>query len=134
MSRSVFARLRLLGPVTAAAALGLGTLPVMAQTTTTAPLASDCSAIHFELANPSPGSMIAPGGIVLQGIALDSRAQGSVGVDRVDFFLDNRDQGGEESVFDQILSSLVAGEAEILSVALRSSPPSRFPATISKSL
>jgi hypothetical protein len=94
MSRSVLARLRLIGPVTAAAALGLGTLPALAQTTPTAPAASDCSGIHFELANPSPGSMIAPGGIVLQGIAMDSRAQPSIGVDRIDFFLDSRDQGG----------------------------------------
>src|SRR3982074_424432 len=94
MSRSVFARLRLLGPVTAAAALGLGTLPALAQTTT-APMATDCSAMHFELANPNPGSMIEPGSMVLQGIALDSRAQGSnTGIDHIDFFLDNRDQGG----------------------------------------
>jgi hypothetical protein len=93
MSRSVFARLRLIGPVTAAAALGLGTLPALAQTTT-APMATDCSAMHFELANPNPGSMIEPGGMVLQGVALDSRAQGSTGIDHIDFFLDNRDQGG----------------------------------------
>jgi hypothetical protein len=93
MSRSVFARLRLLGPVTAAAALGLGTLPALAQTTA-APMATDCSAMHFELANPNPGSMIEPGGMVLQGIAMDSRAQGNTGIDHIDFFLDNRDQGG----------------------------------------
>lgn len=92
MSRSVFARLRLIGPVTAAAALGLGTLPALAQTM--APMATDCSAMHFELANPNPGSMIEPGGMVLQGIALDSRAEGSTGIDHIDFFLDNRDQGG----------------------------------------
>ncbi len=94
MSRSVLARLRLLGPVTAAAALGLGTLPALAQTTTTAPMTSDCSAIRFDLANPSPGSMIEPGGLVVQGIALDSRSQGRPVVDRVDFFLDSREQGG----------------------------------------
>src|SRR4030088_2793586 len=94
MSRSVFERLRLLGPVTAAAALSLGTLPALAQTTPMAPIASDCSAIRFDLANPSPGSMIAPGGMVVQGIAMDSRALSGTGVDHVDFFLDNRDQGG----------------------------------------
>ena len=93
MSRSVFARLRLIGPVTTAAALGLGTLPALAQSTV-APMATDCSTIHFELANPNPGSMIEPGGMVLQGIALDSRAQGTTGIDHIDFFLDNRDQGG----------------------------------------
>jgi hypothetical protein len=55
---------------------------------------SDCSAIRFELANPSPGSMIQPGGIVIQGVAMDSRAHDSTGIDRVDFFLDSRDLGG----------------------------------------
>jgi len=95
MSKTLISRMRLIGPLTVAAALGIGTLPALAQTaTTTAPLASDCSAIRFDLANPAPGSMIEPGGLVLQGIASDSRAQGSIGVDRVDFFLDNRDQGG----------------------------------------
>jgi hypothetical protein len=94
MSRSVFAHMRLLGPLSVAAALGIGSLPALAQTTTIAPIASDCSAIRFELANPSPGSMIEPGGLVLEGIAMDSRAQGSLGIDRVDFFLDDRDQGG----------------------------------------
>jgi len=81
--------------MTAVAALGLGTLPALAQTTTTtAPTSSECSAIHFELANPSPGSMIEPGGMVVQGIAVDSRATSGPGIDRVDFFLDSRDQGG----------------------------------------
>jgi hypothetical protein len=94
MSRSIFARLRLLGPVTAAAALGLGTLPALAQTTPMAPMTGDCSAIHFDLANPSAGSMIVPGGMVVQGIAMDSRATSGPGVDRVDFFLDSREQGG----------------------------------------
>src|SRR5258708_6759969 len=94
MSRSVFARLRLLGPVTAAAALGLGTVPALAETTPMAPMTSDCSAIRFDLANPSAGSMIVPGGMVVQGIATDSRATSGPGVDRVDFFLDSREQGG----------------------------------------
>src|SRR5258708_18432413 len=94
MSRSVFARLRLLGPVTAAAALGLGTVPALAPTTPLAPMTSDCSAIRFDLANPSAGSMIVPGGMVVQGIAMDSRATSGPGVDRVDFFLDSREQGG----------------------------------------
>jgi hypothetical protein len=91
MSRSVFSHLRLVGPLTVAAALGIGALPAMAQT---APMGSDCSAIRFDLSNPSPGSMIAAGGLVVQGVATDSRAMGGNGIDRVDFFLDSRDQGG----------------------------------------
>src|SRR5260221_1493666 len=95
MSRSVFARMRLIGPLTFAAALGIGTLPALAQIApTTAPAASGCAGITFDLANPSPGSMIAPGGLVLQGVAMDSRALSGLGVDHIDFFLDNRDQGG----------------------------------------
>src|SRR5437868_1040215 len=97
MSRSVFARLGLVGPLAIAATLGIGSLPALAQTstTTTAPGASGgCSAIRFDLANPSAGSMLMPGGLVIEGIAMDSRAQGNIGVDHVDFFLDSRDQGG----------------------------------------
>jgi hypothetical protein len=90
MSRSVFRHLRLLGPLTAAATLGIGALPAFAQTATPA----DCTAIRFELANPSPGSRIEPGGLVLQGIAIDSRAQQGPGIDRIDFFLGSRDSGG----------------------------------------
>jgi len=100
MSRSAFKHLRLLGPMTVAATLTLGALPTLAQTaptaTTTSPTSAavDCSAIHFELANPSPGSRVEVGDYVLQGIADDSRAQQGTGIDRIDFFLDNRDQGG----------------------------------------
>jgi len=93
MSRSAFRHLRLLGPLTVAATLGMGALPALAQTAPTT-VASDCSAIHFELSNPAPGSMVAPGGYVLQGFASDSRAQQGTGVDKVDFFLDSREQGG----------------------------------------
>jgi hypothetical protein len=73
------------------AALGLvGGTAALAQT----PTAGDCSAIQFEVANPSPGSRVDPGSYVLQGIALDTRAEDGPGIDRVDFFLGNRDDGG----------------------------------------
>src|SRR4030088_3018471 len=91
MSRSAFSHLRLIGPLAVAATLSIGTLPAFAQT---APASSSCSAIHFELANPSPASEINPGGLVVQGIAMDSRAQQGLGIDHVDFFLDSRDAGG----------------------------------------
>jgi hypothetical protein len=91
MSRSAFKHLPLLGPLTVAATLSIGTLPAFAQT---APAPSGCSAIHFELANPSAASQLQPGGLVVQGIAKDSRAQQGLGIDRVDFFLDSRDAGG----------------------------------------
>jgi hypothetical protein len=53
-----------------------------------------CSNVHFELANPAPGAMLEAGGLVLEGIAFDNRATEGTGIDRIDFFLDNRDEGG----------------------------------------
>src|SRR5947209_2397161 len=95
MSRSSLRLLRTLGPLTVAAGLALGALPAFAQTAPTTPSNGDCATIHFELANPSPGARVELGNNVIQGIAMDTRApSGSSGIDRVDFFLDNRDQGG----------------------------------------
>jgi hypothetical protein len=93
MSRSALRSLRLLGPLTVAAALGIGALPALAQT---APMTAsgECSGIRFELANPDPGSMLQPGGYVLQGVAIDERASQGPGIDRIDFFLDSREEGG----------------------------------------
>src|SRR5262250_2812286 len=92
MSASASAFLRLVGPATAAATLALASLPAFAQTATSSSPAN-CSQVRFELANPSPGAMLEPGGLVLEGIALDSRAPQSQapGIDRIDFFLGNRD-------------------------------------------
>jgi hypothetical protein len=81
----------LVGPAIFVVALALGSLPAAAQSTTTS---SGCSGFKFELANPSPGSMLQPGGYVLEGIAMDTRSTSGPGIDRVDFFLGNRDEGG----------------------------------------
>ena len=93
MSHSSTSFLRLIAPAAAAAGLALGSLPAFAQTapTTTTPV---CANVHFEMANPAPGAMLDPGGLVLEGIAFDNRATTGSGIDRVDFFLDSRDQGG----------------------------------------
>ena len=85
--------LRLLGPLAAAAALGIGTLPALAQTAP-ASSSSECSGIRFELANPDPGTMVEPGGYVVQGVAMDQRATQGPGIDHIDFFLDSREEGG----------------------------------------
>jgi len=87
----MFKHLHLLGPLTVAAALGIGTLPAFAQS---APASSACSEIHFDLANPSAASEILPGGLVVQGTAMDNRASEGLGIDRIDFFLDSREAGG----------------------------------------
>jgi hypothetical protein len=91
ISRSALRDLRLLGPAAVAATLALGALPALAQT---APTASGCAPIRFELSNPGPGSRVEPGAFVLAGVAMDSRSQQGPGIDRIDFFLDSRDQGG----------------------------------------
>lgn len=93
MSRTALRHLRLVGPLTFAATLGIGSLPALAQTAPTMATA-DCSAIHFDLANPAPGSRVEMGNTIVQGVATDKRATDGLGVDRVDFFLDSRDQGG----------------------------------------
>ena len=93
MSQSALVHLRLLGPLTVAAALGLGTVPALAQTAPTTGSGA-CSGIHFQLANPDPGAMLEPGGYVLEGVAMDQRATQGTGIDHVDFFLDSREEGG----------------------------------------
>jgi hypothetical protein len=71
--------------------LMLTSLPALAQTES---MGGDCSAIQFELANPAPGSRVDPGTYIVQGVALDTRSEDGPGIDRIDFFLGNRDQGG----------------------------------------
>src|SRR5258708_38160474 len=93
MSRSMLRQVRRGAPlaVAAAVALTISSLPAMAQTE---PGSGDCSAIQFELSNPAPGSRIDPGTMVVQGIALDSRSEDGPGIDRIDFFMGSREQGG----------------------------------------
>jgi hypothetical protein len=91
MYRSIVRQLSRVGSLVVGAMLGLGGMAALAET---APAADDCWAIQFEMANPSPGSRVDPGKYVLQGTALDTRAEDGRGIDRVDFFLGNRDTGG----------------------------------------
>ena len=93
MSRLMMRQVRRGGPFAVAAtlALSLTSLPVMAQTE---PTGGDCSAMQFELSNPAPGARVDPGTYIVQGIALDSRSEDGPGIDRIDFFLGNREQGG----------------------------------------
>jgi hypothetical protein len=91
MSRNILQPAHLIGLLTMTAALGVGTLPAFAQS---ASESFPCATIDFELANPSPGSRVEPGGFVLQGKAMDSRATQGPGIDHVQFFLDDRNRGG----------------------------------------
>ena len=51
-------------------------------------------ALTLRVGNPSAGDTVSAGMYVFQGVAFDPQAQGSSGVDRVQVFLDPRDQGG----------------------------------------
>jgi hypothetical protein len=57
------------------------------------------------LGNPNVGDVVSHGDYLISGIAYDPAAADSSGVDRVDFFLDNRDMGG------QFLGSVIPGVA-----------------------
>src|SRR5438105_15138267 len=93
MSRSVHQVMRLVAPLSAAAALAMSSVAVLAQAAPT--ITSDCSTIHFELANPSPGARVELGNSVVEGVATDTRAPyDTLGIDRIDVFLDSREPGG----------------------------------------
>jgi hypothetical protein len=62
---------------------------------TTAAMTIPATSIHLELSNPQPSDSVLVGGLVVQGLAFDEAARIGPGVDRVTFFLDNRDQGGQ---------------------------------------
>jgi hypothetical protein len=80
-------RLWLLG---LAAALSISVLPAYAQEAS-----GDCSTIDFRLANPDPWARVEIGTTIFEGVAMDTTApEGSVGIERVDFFLGDRNQGG----------------------------------------
>jgi hypothetical protein len=52
-----------------------------------------CPGVRLELANPDPGARVG-GNFVVEGRAVDVRAQQGSGIDRIDFFLDSRSTGG----------------------------------------
>ena len=91
MSTLISRQVRWVALLAVAATLAMTSLPALAQTES---MGGDCSAIQFEMANPAPGSRVDPGTYIVQGIALDTRAEDGPGIDRIDFFLGNREQGG----------------------------------------
>jgi hypothetical protein len=93
MSVSLPARLRVLGPVVLAGLLMGGATTTFAQSVASPPRAS-CDAPVLDLANPSAGDMLIPGGYAIQGKAFDPRALQDSGIDRVSIFLDSREAGG----------------------------------------
>jgi mono/diheme cytochrome c family protein len=53
-----------------------------------------CPGISIDLSNPTAGSRVEPGKLLVQGRAFDSRAQQGSGIDHIDFFLGDRAAGG----------------------------------------
>jgi hypothetical protein len=51
-------------------------------------------ALTLRVGNPSGGDTVSAGMYTFQGVAFDPQAQGNTGVDRVQVFLDPRDEGG----------------------------------------
>jgi hypothetical protein len=91
--------------LTGAAALALlsvSSLPVGAQT---APTNSTQDCLVLQLGNPNPGDLLTPGGYVVSGVAYDPAAVQGAGIQRVDLFLGERDQGGT------ILGSATPGDS-----------------------
>jgi hypothetical protein len=68
------------------ALLALGARPVLAHPEPPGPI--------LDVANPSPGDLLTPGAMFLEGIAYDDSAEHGSGIDRVSVFLGDRDEGG----------------------------------------
>jgi hypothetical protein len=66
--------------------LGLAAQPVHAHPQAPGPT--------LDVANPSAGSMLTPGVMIIEGVAYDDSADDGVGVDRVSLFLGDREEGG----------------------------------------
>jgi hypothetical protein len=62
---------------------------------TTAGTTATVSTIHLDLSNPQPNDSVLVGGLVVQGVAFDPEVSTGTGVDRVSFFLDDRNTGGQ---------------------------------------
>jgi hypothetical protein len=70
-----------------------------------APTSSMIECPVLSLANPNAGDFLGPGGLIISGLAFDPAATSGSGVERVDLFLGERDQGG------LFLGSAVPGSA-----------------------
>ena len=68
--------------------------PGEAQAEPTSETGAAQSTMFLDVANPSPHDSIHVGALTVQGIAFDSAADSSPGIDHLDVFLDNRDNGG----------------------------------------
>jgi hypothetical protein len=82
-------RLRLMGAVTAAGALALGSLPAFAAAPTDQAAGNSC--VQLRLDNPHAGDVIPAGDYTVSGRAFDTSG---AAIDRVQLFLEDRNLGG----------------------------------------
>ena len=91
-------------PAAVAAAPSMVAPSTAASVPSTATMRTGASCPVLSVANPSPGDDVLAGGLIISGTAFDPTATQGSGVQRVDLFLGQRDQGGT------ILGSAVPGE------------------------
>jgi hypothetical protein len=48
----------------------------------------------LQLGNPNANDVLSRGALIVSGLAFDPNSSSGAGIDRVEFFLDDRDQGG----------------------------------------
>jgi hypothetical protein len=68
--------------------------PAQVQSAAPAVSAVEHGAPVLQLGNPNPGDVLSNGDLYIQGVAFDPNGSQSNGIDRVELFLDNRDEGG----------------------------------------
>jgi hypothetical protein len=87
MSGSLARQLVLVASVVASATIGAASVSAQEEE-------NAASQMYFDVGNPSPGDTIHVGGLKIEGIAFDRTADESPGIERVDIFLEDRDQAG----------------------------------------
>jgi hypothetical protein len=68
--------------------------PFPAAAPTPAPGGASAAEFTLSVANPDPGATVGHGNYVIQGVAFDASATSGTGIERVQVFLDPREQGG----------------------------------------
>jgi hypothetical protein len=80
--------------LTPAAGVALATPTPAAPAPAATPAASTSQGLVFEIANPNPGDLLQIGSYEISGVAYDPSSTSGSGIDRIEFFLDPRDDGG----------------------------------------
>jgi hypothetical protein len=68
--------------------------PVVSVPSAPAPTTTTASGLVLDVSNPAPGDAVKVGSYVMSGLAYDKGAPSGTGIDQLDIFLDDRDNGG----------------------------------------